>query len=198
MCRLVHHAQVHFNHRNFTRLRERDSGYVCVNKAYAVTPDVRVRMLAIKGFIKHGITHSLRAVSSALNLSLFRFFPLFPFTSSFSSSSSTSFSSFSFFYLSLPYSIALSHFRCSLYYDIQLFYTASIPRFPSANAFAMIKGSRRVPRNFHPVDRNIGDANTFSLPAPRPWLRPTWPRLIMANGICIAILRMSVIIMRCQ
>lgn len=49
MCKLVHDVQVHFNHRNFTRLRERDSGYVCVNKAYAVTPDVRVRMWQLKG-----------------------------------------------------------------------------------------------------------------------------------------------------
>lgn len=42
-------VRLHFNHRNFIHLRERDSGYICANKAYAVTPDARVRMWQLKG-----------------------------------------------------------------------------------------------------------------------------------------------------
>lgn len=62
----------------------------------------------------------------------------------------------------------------------------------------MIKGSEAFLAIFPSVDRNIGTRTHFLFQRlGRDSVRHS-PRLIIANGICIAILRMSVIIMRWQ
>lgn len=74
---LMHAGRVHFNHRNFARLRERDSGYVRINETggggvlrrAATCPNV-----AIKGFIKHDTKHSLALARADLRELISPFF----------------------------------------------------------------------------------------------------------------------------